>query len=220
MFRHRFSWLGSVSSVTTAEQDAPLKDEVKPHHGRAKRAPFHMADVPSEANPVLFHSRRVYNHQWDSRASHFPPHIGNAPPHGLWSLRPLDSGHVHKANVLTQEWGTLTLLLDYSGNLEEPCHRREIERSSGGSVRKGQRRAGPSRFLICWKTWQETAGTSHISTTSPQSTLPHSEPQFWEPTAWQATLKEGLWVWTSTRTFLSLVCGFCCYFSFYFHCVK
>lgn len=154
------------------------------------------------------HRRHIITKETE-RAPHFPPHTGNALPLGHVTMAMLT-----KQICAPQDGGTLTLLLDYSGSLLEPCHRRRIDKPSRETVSRGQRRSRPARFLTHWKTWQKAMRTSHISTTSPQGTIPHSEPQFWEPAAWQATPKEGVWTWISDRTAFSLLWEFCCYFSF------
>lgn len=160
------------------------------------------------------HGRHIITKETE-RAPHFPPHTGNSLPIGLSSPKAMWQWPCSQnkcVRLKTEE--TLTLLLDYSESLPEPWHRRGVDKPSGETVSRGRRRSRTSRLLTHWETRREAAGTSHISTTSPQGTIPHSEPQFWEPAAWQATPKEGVWTWISDRTSFSLVWGFCCYFSF------
>lgn len=193
-----------------------LEMKLSPITPGAKRGLFLQQIPPQKQTLVLFRSWKAYSHQGDRKPSpHFPPHTGNALPIDLWSPKAMWQWpcSLNKCVRLKTE-ETLTLLLDYSGSLPEPRHRRGVDRPSGETVSRGRRRSRPSRLLTHWETWQEAAGTSHISTASPQGTIPHSEPQFWEPAAWQATPKEGVWTWISDWTFFSLVWGFCCYFSF------
>lgn len=182
--------------------------ELSPIMPGAKRGLFIWQISPQKQTLLLFHSRKAYNHQGDRKGPSFPTTHRSFKPQGHVTV-----AVITKQMCAPQDWGTLTLLLDYSGSLPEPCHRRGIDKP-GETVSRGRRRSRPSRFLTHWKTWREAVRTSHIFMTSPQGTIPHSEPQFWEPAAWQATPKEGVWTWISDRTAFSLVWGFCCYFSF------